>query len=230
MGVEKGVSSYGQAFRDYFREFRRGFSADGAGTMVLLLAVGVACMGGFTAHGLGRNWVMGIPLLFTLVSGAVHRVSLPVMMYLVPCSRRQREAYIQRMLIAKIAVPMGVGFLCDVAALCLGMLSAYALLLQMTGIFFLSCLCGMLNDDAAEKRAAYGGMRYFVSAILVICYIGGVALAVICAGAVSRGECMAVLVVMAFLFLPVLAAAGKRWRRIRSNFADYETAMRLEDA
>lgn len=224
--------SFGRVIRDYFQGFKRGLHGKDLYFLLSFLGLGIMAASGVGADrihkdGIFINWMTGIPVLYALASGALHRVSLPFMVYLIPCSRKQRERYIQRMLVVKVAVPVAFGAVCDVAAVCMGTFSPYVFVLQMAGVFFLSSLYGMLHEDnvyMAETKSAYGGLRPFVTALLIGGSLAGTALFVICAGAVSRMEFRVVLSVCALVMLPILAAVGKRWKQIRKNFADYEMA------
>lgn len=223
--------SCGQVIRDYFREFIKGFCMERTQFFALFLGPGIIAVEGvwdtICRDGIFINWLIGIPILYALASGAFHTVSLPFMMYLVPCSRKQRERYIQRMLVVKVAVPVGFGCLCDVAAACMGSLSMYVFVLQMASIFFISCLWGMLHDGGMymeEKEAAYGMLWPFAVALLLICNLGGTAMFVICMGSVSQVEFWVILSVMVLILMPILVAVGKRWKQIRRFFADYEMA------
>lgn len=60
--------------------------------------------------------------------------------------------------------------------------------------------------------------------MLAVCNLIGMAMFVICMSPVSQVEFWIVFSAMALIFLPMLAAVGKRWKRIRRNFADYEMA------
>lgn len=217
--------------QDYFHDFRREFKPETLGCLAGFAGIGVVCGNSISSQGLQRNWIMGIPILFALFSGALHKVSLPLMMYLVPCSKDMREQYIKRMLKVKIVIPIAFGLLCDLAALFLKSLSCYVFVLQMTMIFFITCLCGMLNDgglNTVEEKTAYGGMRYFVPVLLVFCYIGGMVLSIICMDSVSRTEFWVICSVMIVILLPMTIAVGRRWKQIRSNFASYETVAEME--
>ena len=231
--MENGyMESYKWVIRDYFQEFIRVFCMERVRFLALFLVFGIIFMWDVWLErihmdGIFDNWINGIPILFTLLSGALHRVSLPFMMYLVPCSREQRERYIQRMLAVKVAVPMCFGLACDGLAVWVGTLSRYVFVLQMASVFFLSCLCGMLNEGGmagAEKRKAYGELQPFAAAMLAVCNLIGMAMFVICMGSVSQVEFWIVISAMALFLLPMLAVAGKRWKQIRRNFADYEMA------
>ncbi|HBA46366.1 MAG TPA: hypothetical protein DCZ91_00900 [Lachnospiraceae bacterium] len=226
------MESYKRVIQDYFQEFIRVFCMERVRFLTLFLVFGIMFMWDnwlerIRMDGIFDNWINGIPILFTLFSGALHRVSLPFMMYLVPCSREQRERYIQRMLAVKVAVPMGFGVVCDGVAVWAGSLSRYVFVLQMASVFFLSCLCGMLNEGGmagAEKRKAYGELQPFAAAMLAVCNLVGMAMFVICMGSVSQVEFWIVISAMALFLLPMLATVGKRWKQIRRNFADYEMA------
>lgn len=226
------MESYRRVIRDYFQEFIRVFCMERVRFLALFLVFGIFFMWDIWLErirmdGIFDHWINGIPILFTLLSGALHRVSLPFMMYLIPCSREQRERYIQRMLKVKVAVPLSLGLVCDGAAAWAGAISWYVFVLQMASIFFLSCVCGMLNEGGmagVAKRKAYGELQPFVAALLAVCNLVGMAMLVICMGSVSQVEFWIVISVMMLLFLPMLAAVGKRWKRIRRNFADYEMA------
>lgn len=213
--------------KDYFHGFVRGVTTRSSVTFLYCILIGV-----MTADKSDlSNWMAGVPIIFALLSAALHTVELPAMMYLVPLSKKQREEYIQKMLQIKILVPFTFACLWNFAAAALHQVSVYACCLQMVYILLCTYICEMLNNDniaAVEKRTAYGWMKDFVSVILVSCYIEGMAVAVICMGSISRVEFWVILAIMLALMLPLARAAGKRWKMIRSNFADYETAIRTE--
>ena len=158
--MENGyMESYKRVIPDYFQEFIRVFSTERARFLALILVFGIIFLWDIwweriRMDGIFHNWINGIPILFALISGALHRVSLPFMMYLVPCSREQRERYIQRMLTVKVAVPIAFGLICDGLAAWAGGISRYVFVLQMASVFFLSSLCGMLNEGgmAGSKK------------------------------------------------------------------------------
>ena len=229
------MESYRRVIRDYFQEFIRVFCMERVRFLALFLVFGIFFMWDIWLErirmdGIFDHWINGIPILFTLLSGALHRVSLPFMMYLVPCSREQRERYIQRMLQVKVAVPLSLGLVCDGAAAWAGAISWYVFVLQMASIFFLSCVCGMLNEGGmawAENRRVYGELQPFAAPMLVVCNLVGMAMFVICMGSVSQVEFWIVISAMALFLFPMLAAVGRRWKQIRRNFADYETAAEI---
>ncbi|MCM1158904.1 MAG: hypothetical protein NC300_12410 [Bacteroidales bacterium] len=221
---------YRQVIKDYFSGFFRGIHGDGIAIFISCVGIGIG-VSGFRLEGTEKNWLVGLPVLFALISGAGHRVSLPFMMYLIPWSDAQREEYIQKMLHVKLAVPILFGILCDALAMVFQSVSFYAFVLQMISIFSIAFLLGILNDDSVNKmenRAAYGGLKDFAPVIVVSCYMEGPAMFLICLDAVSRTEFFVVLAVMVCILLPVTVAAGKRWKTIRRNFADYETVIKTE--
>ena len=220
----QAFASYRQVIGDYFYEFAGGFRKKGLWQELPAIAA-LGLLWGYPFA--GRNWLVSLPLLFALLSGLLHKVSLPFMMYLVPCSAEQREVYIRRMLHVKVAVPMAFGLLWGLAGMCLSIVPGHVLLLELASIFFFTSLCGMLGETAGgdtERVGAYGGMRYFVGGILVVCYLGGVAMCVICTGPVSTIEFRLILSAMLLFLLPMTAATGRRWKRIRRSLADYELA------
>lgn len=223
----KGGGKVKLIIKDYFQGFVRGVTTRSNATFLFCIAIGIVTADKSDLS----NRMAGVPIIFALLSAALHTVELPVMMYLVPLSKKQREDYIQKMLQIKILVPLTFACLWNLAAAALHPVSIYACCLQMVYILLCTYICGMLNNDniaAVEKKTAYGGMKDFVNVILVSCYIEGVPVVIICMGSISKVEFWIILAIMLALMLPPARAAGKRWKMIRSNFATYETAIRTE--
>lgn len=219
---------YKYVISDYFVEFVRGFKLARLG-LIAYIAVGTLYMNWIDAESM--NWMGGIPIIFALMSGAFHMVSLPMMMYLVPYTQEKREQYIERMLYVKIGIPMIFAVVVDLIAAFIQPLSGYALLLQLIAIFLITYITGTLNDgtvDAIEKKAAYGGFRDFVAIPIILCYIAGPVMFMICSDSISKTEFLVILGVMGAIFLPIINFIRKRWKRIRANFADYEMSGKLE--
>lgn len=221
------MMNYRQVIVDYFYEFADSFRHKGAWKeLSVMTALGLLWGNSIVATN-ALSVLAGIPVFFALMSGMLHRVSLPFMMFLVPCSAQQRESYIRKMLHVKIAVPMALGLVWNLAELCLVPGSGYLFALEMVSIFFITSLCGMLGEAAtgeAEHIRAYGEMRHFVAVPLLFCYLWGTAMYMISMRPVSKAEFWAILSVMLCLMLPMTIAAGRRWRQICKNFADYEMA------
>lgn len=93
------IDSYLQVIHDYFLEFLRGLRSEWFGRLIAFMAIGVACMGRILIKEPTWHWLVGLPILFAMISAALHSISLPFMMYLIPSSREQRERYIERMLL-----------------------------------------------------------------------------------------------------------------------------------
>jgi len=230
---------YQQIILDYFKDFSRDFHAkkNALGICIVYLSTVFIypCILGFKngVEQLDKNWLLGIPILFAIVSGSFHRVSLPFMMYLIPYSKKQRENYIQKMLIVKIAVPVILGCFFDIAAISFGPVSCYAVILQMTGILFITYTCGTLCDSSnileSENRLAYGEMRNWCNIPLILCYMGGTILFAVCVDHISKTEFWAILIIMLLILLPIAAIIQKHWKIIRSNFADYEMTIKISN-
>ncbi len=214
--------------KDYFGEFYRGFKLARLG-LLAYIAIG----------SIYYNWtelkyasfLMGLPILYAIFSGAFHLVSLPFMMYLIPYNQKMREAYIQKMLVVKMAIPLGFALLCDGIAFLLGEVSIYAFILQLLSVFCISYICGTLNDgtiNATEKKAAYGGMQDFIGVMLMMSYVGGTIMAIVCMGHINKIEFLVILSFLFVIFCPIMLAIHKRWKQIRANFANYEMATKLE--
>lgn len=233
MGTEQNIYKY--VIADYFRDFRRDlWNKKNVLLLCCIYYISFASTGS-TFHIVSplKNQIIGVSVLIAVLNGSFHKVSLPFMMYLVPYSKRQREEYIQKMLYVKILFPLILGCLLDMVAACFGSVSCYTVILQMSGIFFISYICGILCDGSqnfydSEKRAVYGELRIFTVAFSVICYIAGTALAVICTDSISKTEFWVIFSVMLALFLPITGKIHKHWKTIRSNFAVYEMTIKTE--
>lgn len=219
---------YKYVISDYFVEFVRGFKLARLG-LIAYIAIGTLYMNWVDADIM--NWFGGIPIIFAMMSGAFHMVSLPMMMYLVPYTREKREQYIERMLYVKIAVPVFFAVVVDLLAAFINPLSEYAILLQFIAIFLIAYITGTLNDgtvDAIEKKAAYGEFRDFVAIPIMLCYVAGPVMFMVCSDDISKTQFWIILGMMVVLFLPIVNSIRKRWKRIRANFADYEMSGKLE--
>lgn len=224
--------SYKRVIRDYFADFVSGFCKERLGLPVCCMAVACPFAGvlaGFCKERL--NWLIGIPVFFALLSSAFHTVSLPFMMYLIPYSRQERETYIQKMLVVKVGIPIAFACLCDIVALFTGSVTFYALILQIISIFVVTFISGMLSDGRAgdmTERRAYGGMRYYVFLLVLLCYFEGSGILALCMVPISGTVFWIVIGILTVTLLPGMAVAGMHWKNIRSSFADYELAVETE--
>lgn len=220
----------GEDIKDYFYGYIRGFSV-GRLALILYSIIGILVTSGYIYHYLSYRVITGIPILYAVVSGAFHMVSLPVGMYMVPMSLTQREDYIQRQLYVKLLIPVVFGGLCDIVAISLKAITLYTFVLQMISIVSITYICGMLNDgkiNATDKKTAYGSLRDFVSIPLVICYLGSGVMIEICCGNVNTVEFWLVFWVLCAFNLLMVMIVGRRWKQIKSNFAEYEKAIETE--
>lgn len=227
---------YKQVIIDYFKDFSRDLHAKKNSLIVCLVYLSTAflytCAYGLTKEieQLNKNWLVGIPIFIAVISSSFHRTSLPFMMYLIPYSKKQREEYIQKMLAVKIAFPLIFGCLFDIAAVCLGSVSYYAVILQMTGILFITYICGILCDGSfsfeSQYMPVYGEIRTWSGLPPFLCYMGSNILFGICVEPVSQTEFWVILSIMLLFLLPMAAAIQKHWKTIRSNFADYEMTIK----
>ena len=226
---------YKQVIFDYFKDFQRDLHAK-KNSLVVCLAYPIiflyTCAYGL-ANGidsLNKNWLVGIPIFIAFISSSFHRTALPFMMYLIPYSHKQREEYIQKMLNVKIAFPVIFGCLFDLAAVCFGSVSYYAVILQITGILFITYICGILCDGSfsseSQTMSVYGEIRIWSAVPPILCYLGGNFLFAICVEPVSQTEFWIVLCIMLLILLPIAAVIQKHWKMIRSNFADYEMTIK----
>ena len=214
---------YRQVIAEYFRGFFRNISPDRTALFISYISIGLMFLWLPQQQGIRYNWLLAIPVVFAVVSGAFHDVSLPFMMYLVPYTRQQREAFIGKLLYVKIAIPLLFSGLCDIAAAFLTEVSGYALILQLATVFCITCLLGMLSDGRRiEKGNAYGGLRDSVEIGNSFCQIGGAAIFAACLYPVSAVEFWVIFPIELMVMLPFLVIVGKRWRQIRRNFAEYE--------
>lgn len=219
-----GCYMYRLVIKDYFLGFYRDINPQRLGLLVAWASIGVMFCWRFQAE-MSRNWLFAIPVAFAVLSGAFHDVSLPFMMYLVPFSKEQREAYIRKSLYVKVAIPMLFAGLCDSAAAILGDVSIYGLVLQLVTIFCVTYICGMLWDDtvhSTKERPAYDNLKDFAEVPLVLCQIGGSAMFAICLYSISEVEFWIIFLIEMIIMLPLVWGVTKKWKTIRRNFADYE--------
>lgn len=215
---------YKQVIKDYFLGFFRDINSERVSLLVAWASIGLGFSGVFREQ-LSYNWLLGIPVVFAVLSGACHNVSLPFMMYLVPYARKQREAYIRKALHVKVAVPMLFAGLCDIGAALLGGVSAYGLTLQLVTVFCVTYVCGMLCDGMMRNtkgKAVYEGLKDFVEIPLMLCQIGGAGMFAACLYPVSRVEFFIILIILMAVMLPTIYVVRKKWGIISRNFADYE--------
>lgn len=215
---------YRLAVKDYFLGFFGDINSERLGLLVSWASIGAVFFWRFWSE-ISKNWLTGLPVVFAVLSGALHNVSLPYMMYLVPFSREQRETYIQKSFYVKVAVPMFFAGLCDTVAVFLGDVSIYGLVLQLVTVFCVTYICGMLMDDmvrGAKGRRAYGNLKDFVEVPLVLCMMGGSAMFAICLYPISEVEFWVIFLIEMVIMLPVIWGVRKKWKVIRRNFADYE--------
>lgn len=228
--------TYKQVISDYFKDFNRDLHAKKSTILICLVYISATfiytCAYGLK-HGieqLNKNWLVGIPVYFAIISSSFHRASLPFMMYLIPYSQKQREEYIQKMLVVKIAIPVIFGCLFDIAAMYCSSVSYYAVILQMAGIFFITYICGILCDGSflfeSQTMPVYGKIRIWSGFPPFFCYMGGNVLFAVCVEPVGRTEFWVILSIMLLIPLPISAVIQKHWKTIRSNFADYEMTIK----
>jgi len=227
---------YKQVILDYFKDFSRNLHAkkNTLGICIVYMSTPAIWSIFGSKNGieqLDKNWLIGIPVLFAIISSSFHKVSLPFMMYLIPYSQKQREEYIQKMLTVKIAVPVIFGCLSDIAAISFGTVSCYAVILQMTGILFIAYTCGALCDYdiifESKNRPVYGEVRTWCSILLILCYMGSPILFAVCVDHISKTEFWVIMILMILILLPIAAMIHKHWKAIRSNFADYEMTIKI---
>lgn len=215
---------YRLVIKDYFLGFFRDINPERLGLLIAWGSIGAMFSWRFWSD-TSKNWLAGLPVVFAVLSGAFHNVSLPYMMYLAPFSKKQREAYIQKSFYVKIAVPMLFAGLCDIAAALLGEVFLYGLVLQFVTVFCVTYICGMLWDDmvrSTKGRTAYGNLKDIVEVPLVLCQIGGSAMFAVCIGPISEVEFWIIFLIEMVIMLPVIWGVRKNWKAIRRNFADYE--------
>lgn len=214
----------GQVLKDYFLGFFGEFNSMRLSLLISWSVVLAMFFWGFRST-LPKNWLMAIPIPFALLSGIFHNVSLPFMMYLVPFSKEQREAYIRKSLYVKILIPMLFAGMCDIAVAFLGHVSVYGLVLQLVTVFSVAYICGILCDGTvleARERKVYGNLKNFVGAIFATCYLCTAAMFGICMYPVNVVEFWVIFLIEMAVMLPILIVVGKGWKTIRHNFTDYE--------
>ncbi len=214
----------GQVLKDYFLGFFREFNSMRLSLLISWSIVWAMFIWGFR-EALPKNWLMAAPIPFALLSGIFHNASLPFMMYLVPFSKEQREAYIRKSLYVKVLIPMLFAGMCDIAVAFWGHVSAYGLVLQLVTVFSVAYICGILCDGTvleAKERKVYGNLKNFVGAIFAICYLCTAAMFGICMYPVNVVEFWVIFLIEMAVMLPILVAVSKEWKTIRRNFTDYE--------
>lgn len=219
---------YSEVVKDYFRDYKRAARWD----RLLYVAMTILyALNPFRKDFDLLRYAAGLPLLLALLSGVLHMVSLPMMMYLVPYTKQMREKYIQKYLNVKIAVPMVISVVFDIVLLIINPALIGNIVLQILIVFFITSIMGMLQDGpvlANEKKVAFGGIREFTGMFLLICYIASLVMFIICSSTISILEFWTVLLVTLFIFGPITIFLVKRWGQIKSNFADYEMATKTE--
>ena len=84
--MEQSIRFY-EVLKDYFKEYKRGFNFARL-ILILLIAVGPIVV---NQNRLELNYILGIPVLFVTISGALQIVSLSGMMYFIPATKKMRE-------------------------------------------------------------------------------------------------------------------------------------------
>lgn len=231
LGKEKIMEQsirFSKVLKDYFKEYKRGFNFARL-ILILLIAVGPIVV---NENRFGLNYVLGIPVLFATISGAFHIVSLPVMMYFIPATKKMREIYIQRMLEIKIMVPMMVAVFVDLILICFGKAYIKAVILQIMAVFFITFIMGTLNDGTYfpdEFKLAQEGMRYFSASILMGCYVfSGAIIQIVCSEEILLSEFLTVLGVCVAVLGTISLCICKYWHSIKANYADYEMTTKVE--
>lgn len=219
--------TYKQVIADYFYEYVRGNHKGALGLSGFLIVFCIASMFYLEA----KNGSAFIPILVALISGDLHRISLPYMMYLVLFSAKEREMYIQKMLRVKVLVPVAFCLAWDSVLLLFDFLPGYVFVLQLVSVLGVTYISGMLKDGSiqeAEEKKVYGSMRGYVGALMVAQQIAFGVMMMICMGEVSRIEFQIVAAILLLIFFPVIIMIRKHWSVIRSNFASYEMVMETE--
>ncbi len=226
--MREQMKEYAYLFRDYWYDFARGFKLERLG-LIGCIAVAALYTNGTDVGEL--KWMGMIPIAFAIISGAFHLLSLPMMMYLVPYTQQEREAYIQRMLYMKMGVPFTFALIWDGVAILLQQLSLYHILLQLLTVLLITYIMGTLNDgtvEAQKKKSAYGDIRDYVAIPLMICYVGGAEIGMVCMDSISKAEFLWIFVIMLISGFFMVNLIRKRWKAIRANFANYEMITKTE--
>lgn len=235
--MKTNTLNYREISKDYLYDFQRNYTIKKISFFIAFIYAILYC---FISRDYLKsyNFLGGIPIFFAFISGVFHTASLPPMLYLIPYSQEKRELYIQKMLHIKIGIPTCFALLWDFLALFISPISLYAFILQITMVVFSTYVCGTLYDgtfyagtitksDMASK-SVYGKSKYFVDAIVLLSYIGGPVLFIICSDSISRQEFFIIFGIILLIFLPVINNIRKNWKEIRANFANYEIATKLE--
>ena len=232
--------SYSEILKNYWNEYSR--MMDSRKMVALLLIATITAEIVFAGEADGFGIMVAIPILFSLISGAFHTVSLPQMMYLLPLTNEMREEYIQKSLYVKVGVPLSVAVVVDAILLFLEPSRYFALLLQMLTVFLVSYIMGMINEGSGlwnegkamwyDGNPAYGGgFRYFADLCLIFCYWCVGILGLVCGSKeIKLWEFFTVLGFELLIYGSIAIIVARRWKRIRANFANYERAFQKEAA
>lgn len=219
---------YPMILRDYFKDYKRAVRWD---RMLYVIIIMCYALNPFRGDFDLLRYAAGLPLFLALLSGVLHMVSLPMMMYLIPYTKQMREEYIQKYLNVKIAVPMTISVVFDIILLLIRPGLIRNIILQLLMVFFITYIMGILHDGSVlpdDRKAAFGGIKYFAGMFLVICYIGSLVMYIICSSMMDDFEFTATLLVMLFIFGFTTIIISKHWKQIKENFADYEMMTRTE--
>jgi hypothetical protein len=216
-------------FKDYLDDFRR------CSGLQRLFCVSVEMIFGLifiimNGH-VGLEDIVGLLILLTIISGAYHFVSLPMMMYVVPYTKQMRENYIQKMLKLKVGMPLMVSACVDIVMLVFDRTLIKAVVLQLVTVFFISYLFGTLNDEPLLNnvyKPAFGRLREFIGAILMLCYMLSLVMFCICVSQISNVEFWAILIVLLVVFGTISLNVHRCWKVIRSKLASYEMVTEME--
>jgi hypothetical protein len=216
-------------FKDYLDDFKRcfGFQRLFSVSVEMILGLIFIIMNGHV----GPEDIVGLLIFLTIISGSYHFVSLPVMMYVVPYTKQMREDYIRRMLKLKVGIPLMVSGCVDIVMLAFDRTLLKAVVLQLVTVFFISYLFGTLNDEPLLNnvyKPAFGRLREFIGAILMLCYMLSLVMFCICVSQISNVEFGVILIILLAVFGTISLNVHRRWKVIRSKLASYEMVMEME--
>jgi hypothetical protein len=177
------------------------------------------------------NGIVGLLIFLALISGSFHVVSLPMMMYIVPYTKKMREDYIQKLLNIKVGIPLTVSACVDIIVLICDITLLRTIILQLVTVFFISYLFGTLNYEQILNnvyKPAFGGLREYNGAILMLCYLLSYIMYYVCLSQISNVEFWIILAVILTIFGTISLNVHKRWSIIRSNLANYEMVIEME--
>jgi hypothetical protein len=217
-------------FKVYIAEFKRNFGLQRFIMVFYVIFISIGTIFIKKASFTLFNGIVGLLIFLALISGSFHVVSLPMMMYIVPYTKKMREDYIQKLLNIKVGIPLTVSACVDIIVLICDRTLLRTIILQLVTVFFISYLFGTLNYEHILNvyKPAFGGLREYNGAILMLCYLLSYIMYYVCLSQISNVEFWIILAVILIIFGTISLNVHKRWSIIRSNLASYEMVTEME--